>query len=104
MKTQKELRDGQSDINKLTKQWFDDANRDAKLSSDSTVYFKKSSNRANGIGLNSLINKSNDKTKYHMLNTTTGSSNILLDTTEDENEDDQDKEDVVIDKTTSFIN
>lgn len=96
--TDEELRRGQSDINKLTKQWFDDANRDGKFpNADSTVYFKKSSNRANGLNSKK---QSNDKTTYHMLNATSSSSNnILLESTdEDENEE------VVIDKTNSFIN
>ena len=90
------MRDGQSVINKLTKQWFDDANREAnvsqKLDAESKVYFKKSANQLNG-GLKTT--RFDDKT-YDILDSS-ATTNILLDSTDDD--DDLEDEQLVIDKT-----
>ena len=76
-------------MNKLTKQWFDDANRDVKDNprlEETKVFFKKSSNVPNGKA-------NSDKFNF---NNSANSNKILLESTSEDEED----EDVVIDKIT----
>ncbi|CAF0728350.1 unnamed protein product [Brachionus calyciflorus] len=84
--TDEELRDGHSHMNRLTKQWFDETNQDAKASSHNQeatrVHFKKPSNNQTKID--------NDRVYRNI------SSTILLDSSDDDDEDD---EEIVIDKT-----
>lgn len=95
--TDEELRDGQSAMNKLTKQWFDDANQDANTSrnssGESSVYFKKPSTNGNKIKT-TLDNK-----VYQNLNST-----VLLDSTENEDDNDEDEEELVIDRSNLILN
>lgn len=78
-------------MNKLTRQWFDEVNTDARpASSDAPrVYFKKNKEEQ-------ARSKTVDNKTYHHLNAS--SSNILLESTsEDEDGGDADEQ-VVIDK------
>jgi len=80
----KELRDGQFTMNKLTKQWFDDANQDmkngSKLTPQARVLYKKSSNKTNNGNTSEEL-----KLNKPGLNT----SSILLESTEDDDDDDE---------------
>lgn len=74
-------------MNALTKQWFDDANRDNNKPAepDSKVFYKKTP--ANGMASNSK--------SYFSSSNSLSASKILLDSTdEDDDEDDQ----VIIDQ------
>jgi len=88
--TDEELRDGQLHMNNLTKQWFDEANKDDKVpkaETKSKVVFKKKTTQ-NGETI------SNNNKTYHKLDAKCASS-ILLDSSDDDDEDD----DIIIDKT-----
>ena len=81
-------------MNKLTKQWFDDVNRDVNdlTMSDlggSKVFFKKPSPNSSQANGKLMPNK-------YAGSTTSGSSKILLESTDEEDEDDEDE--IVIDK------
>lgn len=94
--TDEELRDGQLHMSKLTKQWFDEANKNNKETDlddqvKSKVTFKKSSNTQNGDIKLTLENKT-----YHKLDSKNNVSSVLLESTD---EDDDEDDDVIIDKT-----
>jgi hypothetical protein len=83
-------------MSKLTKQWFDEANKNNKETDlddqvKSKVTFKKSSNTQNGDIKLTLENKT-----YHKLDSKNNVSSVLLESTD---EDDDEDDDVIIDKT-----
>lgn len=88
--TPEELQAGQIQMNALTKQWFDDANRDNNKPAEpesSKVFYKKTP--ANGT------TPSNSKSYFSSSSNHSAASKILLDSTdEDDDEDDQ----VIIDQ------
>lgn len=83
--TDEELRDGHSHMNRLTKQWFDESNQDAKLNNQEStrVHFKKPSGKQTKVD--------NDKVYRNL-----SSNTVLLDSSEDEDDED---EEIIIDKT-----
>ena len=83
-------------MSKLTKQWFDEANKNNKETdlddqAKSKVTFKKITNTQNGDSKLTIENKT-----YHKLDSKNNVSSILLDSTD---EDDEEDDDVIIDKT-----
>lgn len=102
-----ELRDGQSAMNRLTKQWFDEVNTDAMPTTRSNednnhrVYFKKSSSSTTTDERNKTVGPKTTKNKgvvYQNLNSSFKSNNVLLESTDEENEYNSDEEEIVIDK------
>ncbi len=91
------MRAGQSDMNKLTKQWFDDVNRDvndavhneADANGGAKVFYKKPAHLANG----------KLKPNKYAGSNTSGSSKVLLESTDEDDDDDDNDEQIVIDKT-----
>lgn len=95
----KELRDGQLHMSKLTKQWFDEANKNNKVTdlndeAKSKVTFKKTPSNSQNANVKLTV----DNKTYHKLDPKNNVSSILLDSTDDDDDDDAD-DDVIIDKT-----
>ncbi len=99
---QKDLRDGQSYMNKLTKQWFDEVNQDAQFKPPEEgpkIFFKKSETTQSG---SKKTPENRQKISYHHLNTPS-SSNILLETSDDDESDDLNDEQIVLDQATKNL-
>lgn len=83
-------------MNKLTKQWFDDANQDmkngSKLTPQARVLYKKSSNKTDHG------NRTSEELKLNK--TGLNASSILLESTEDDDDDDE----FIMSKSSSLLN
>ena len=85
-------------MNQLTKQWFDDANQDAAPTRYSEGQTRVTFHKSKTSPVSSNNSKLTvDKKTYHNLNNVHGAtSNVLLDSTDDDDYEDQ--EEIVIDQ------
>ncbi len=89
------MRDGQFTMNKLTKQWFDDANQDmkngSKLTPQARVLYKKSSTKTKNV---------NESEELKLNKSGLNASSVLLESTDDDDDDD----DFIMNKSSSLLN
>jgi hypothetical protein len=82
-------------MNKLTKQWFDDANQDmkngSKLTPQARVLYKKSSTKTKNV---------NESEELKLNKSGLNASSVLLESTDDDDDDD----DFIMNKSSSLLN